>query len=813
MLRLQDDPAYECFYFIADWHMLTTHYDRTDELAAWSRGLVLDWLAAGLDPQKAVIYRQSDLPEVAEMALLLGMTTPLGWLERVPSFKERLRDMAEREVANYGLLGYPVLQAVDIAIVRGELVPVGQDQVAHLELSREIVRRFNGLYGDVLVEPQPLLSETPLIPGSDGRKMSKTLDNYHRACATIPTPCARRVRSFITDPLKVRRGDPGRPEICPVFALHEHFSPLDVDRIEAHVSHGRAGLRRLQDPARRSPDRDVRSLPRTPRGAGVASPGSRTRCSPAGLDRVASRGAGDPRSRALGDGARMTRGAGRADAGASPCDLPVYQGPFRLLADLIVEQKIDVCDVAVATITDRYLAHAADAQRWNLEEATWFLAICAVLLELKVGRLMPRHTEPDEEDILGPSPDLAYARSLELAAFRRVAVELARRLEDEAGYFARDVGPGPGVRPPVPGPHGAARRPRTSPRLAAQLLRPPPTLDLSHVTPDPLHDGRGHHGTGGPDVRRSGTGATFRDLVADCEERIHVVVRFLAILELYREGKVELQQAPTFGEIEVEWTGRVVRADGGPEARTPGPTATPGPSRRCSSCRTSRSPRPCSRRPSTWTVARSRPCATGWRHGCEDRGSGLVLRNIAGGWRLYTHPDTAAVVEQFVLSSRQARLTKAALETLADRRLQAAGHPPPGELGPRRELRRRPAGPGRPRAGRGGGARGGARAGRSCTPPRRDSSSDSGLPSLAALPSLAPAAGVAERRSRRRPSAWRTRRRRTAPTSPDEPLDEPGTNRRTTPPRSLDRAAAARAGPGRVRVAAGVRGAHRGAAG
>ena len=164
--RCRPIPRTTCFFFIADWHMLTTHYDRTDELPGFVEGLVLDWLAAGLDPERAVIYRQSDLPEVAEMALLLGMITPLGWLERVPSFKERLRDMAERDVANFGLLGYPVLQTVDIAIVRGELVPVGEDQVAHLELSREIVRRFNRLYGDVLVEPQPLLSSTPLIPGS-----------------------------------------------------------------------------------------------------------------------------------------------------------------------------------------------------------------------------------------------------------------------------------------------------------------------------------------------------------------------------------------------------------------------------------------------------------------------------------------------------------------------------------------------------------------------------------------------------------------------------------------------------------------------
>ena len=240
MLALQADPAYSCFFFIADWHMLTTHYDRTDELPGFVEGLVLDWLAAGLDPERAVIYRQSDLPEVAEMALLLGMMTPLGWLERVPSFKERLRDMAERDIANYGLLGYPVLQAVDIAIVGGELVPVGEDQVAHLELSREIVRRFNRLYGDVLVEPQPLLSATPLIPGSDGRKMSKSLDNTIGIRDDEATVRAT-VRSFLTDPQKLRKGDPGRPEICPVFALHRKFSPAALERIDATCRTGELG--------------------------------------------------------------------------------------------------------------------------------------------------------------------------------------------------------------------------------------------------------------------------------------------------------------------------------------------------------------------------------------------------------------------------------------------------------------------------------------------------------------------------------------------------------------------------------------------
>ena len=240
MLGLQAEQGHECFFFIADWHMLTTHYDRTDELPGFVEGLVLDWLAAGIDPDRAVVYRQSDLPEVAEMALLLGMITPLGWLERVPSYKERLRDMAERDVANFGLLGYPVLQTVDIALVRGELVPVGEDQVAHLELSREIVRRFNRLYGDVLIEPQPILSASPLIPGSDGRKMSKSLDNFIGVRDDEETIRAK-VRSFVTDPQKQRLGDPGRPEICPIFSLHQRFSPDDVERIDRTCRSGELG--------------------------------------------------------------------------------------------------------------------------------------------------------------------------------------------------------------------------------------------------------------------------------------------------------------------------------------------------------------------------------------------------------------------------------------------------------------------------------------------------------------------------------------------------------------------------------------------
>jgi segregation and condensation protein A len=235
-------------------------------------------------------------------------------------------------------------------------------------------------------------------------------------------------------------------------------------------------------------------------------------------------------------------------------EVPGFEGPFRLLADLILEQKVDVCDVPIATVTDGYLRYAKATDSWNLEEATWFLAICAVLLELKVARLTPRKTELDEEDLLGGSPDLAFARAIELRAFRRVAVEVARRLEDEAGYFTRDVGPGPEYAHLYPDPMEKVTATDLA-ALAAQLLRPPPTLDLSHVTPirftvsDAISAVESH-------LRRmEARQATFRELTADCEDRMEKVVRFLALLELYRDGKVELQQAATFGEIEVEWKG------------------------------------------------------------------------------------------------------------------------------------------------------------------------------------------------------------------------------------------------------------------
>jgi len=239
-------------------------------------------------------------------------------------------------------------------------------------------------------------------------------------------------------------------------------------------------------------------------------------------------------------------------AGAFAVELPVYVGPFKVLADLILDQKIDVCDVSIATVTDRFLAHAKDAERWSLEEATWFLAACAVLLELKVGRLMPRHQTLDEEDLLGVSPDLLYARSLELAAFRRVAVDLARRIEEEARHVPREAGPPPELAHLYPDVMEKVSATDLA-ALAAALMRPPPMLDLSHVTPIRYTMDEAREALRSQ-LDRLGH-ASFRDLVADCDERIQVVVRFLAVLDLYREGKVDLAQAETFGEIRVRWEG------------------------------------------------------------------------------------------------------------------------------------------------------------------------------------------------------------------------------------------------------------------
>ena len=230
-VRLQD--RYECFYMVADVHALTTlSGDEVGSIANDTQEMVLDWLAAGLDPERAVIFVQSHVPEHLVLHGLLSMCTPLGWLMRVPTFKERVRQLGEdEEHVPYGLVGYPVLQTADIIIYKADKVPVGIDQASHVEISREIARRFNRLYGETFPEPQALLTDLPMILGTDGQnKMSKSLDN-HVELAAADEETTQRTMTMVTDPQRARRSDPGRPEVCNVFSLQKVFNPDKVDEI------------------------------------------------------------------------------------------------------------------------------------------------------------------------------------------------------------------------------------------------------------------------------------------------------------------------------------------------------------------------------------------------------------------------------------------------------------------------------------------------------------------------------------------------------------------------------------------------------
>jgi len=290
-IRLQEE--HECLFFAADWHALTTHYDETESIAEITWEMFIDWLASGLDPTRATLFIQSRVPEHAELSLLLGMVTPAGWLERVPTYKEQQQKLADKDLSNYGFLGYPVMQSADILIYRANMVPVGEDQVSHIELTRELARRFNHIYGQepgfedkakaaikklgskkakryeefrtayqekgdadalaagramledtqnlslgdrerlfgylegtrrvILPEPQPLLTSTPRVPGLDGTKMSKSYGNAI-LLREEPAVVTQKIRTMQTDPARVRRGDPGNPEKCPVWGLHQIYS-------------------------------------------------------------------------------------------------------------------------------------------------------------------------------------------------------------------------------------------------------------------------------------------------------------------------------------------------------------------------------------------------------------------------------------------------------------------------------------------------------------------------------------------------------------------------------------------------------------
>ncbi|MGQ0732885.1 MAG: tryptophan--tRNA ligase [Acidobacteriota bacterium] len=238
----QLQARYQCFYFVADWHALTSAYADTRDIVESALDNVADWIGAGIDPERSTLFVQSRVPEHAELYLLLQMVTPIPWLERVPTYKEQIEQLADKDLSSIGFLGYPLLQTADVIIYDADFVPVGDDQVPHLELSREVVRRFNNFYGDVFIEPQPLLTPTPRLPGLDNRKMSKSYGNTIDL-ADDAEAVRKKVRQMYTDPKRVRADIPGTVEGNPVFLYHDAFNPNrdEVEELKARYRAGKVG--------------------------------------------------------------------------------------------------------------------------------------------------------------------------------------------------------------------------------------------------------------------------------------------------------------------------------------------------------------------------------------------------------------------------------------------------------------------------------------------------------------------------------------------------------------------------------------------
>ena len=238
-VNLQDE--YECFYFIADWHALTSDYEDPARIRDYTKEIMIDWLSVGLTPEKSTLFVQSQIKEHAELFLVLGMITPVPWLERNPTYKEQIAEISNKDLSNFGFLGYPILQAADIIMYKPYGVPVGVDQAPHVEITREIARRFNFLYGDVFPEPRVILTETPKILGIDRRKMSKSYNNAI-FLSEAPEQIAAKVSQMITDPQRARRSDPGDPDICNVFTFHKLYTAAgEVAEIDHHCRNAQIG--------------------------------------------------------------------------------------------------------------------------------------------------------------------------------------------------------------------------------------------------------------------------------------------------------------------------------------------------------------------------------------------------------------------------------------------------------------------------------------------------------------------------------------------------------------------------------------------
>jgi tryptophanyl-tRNA synthetase len=336
-LKLQEQ--YHCYFFVADWHALTTDYAAPQGINQNTIEMVMDWLSVGLDPAKAVVFRQSRIKEHAELHLLYSMIVPVPWLERNPTYKDQIKELVGKDLSTYGFLGYPLLQAADITIYKANKVPVGVDQAPHVELTREIVRRFNQVYGQIFPEPEVLLTETQKLPGLDGRKMSKSYGNAVLLSDT-PKEIDQKLSKMITDPARVRRTDPGEPEKCPAFQFHKIYcTPEEI----TEVSQGcrTAGI---AVSTAKNHDQHVVCIGDLGRGAGAAAAGCRRhtgRRQPGG----AAESERDHERSEKGPGTMSTR-----------VETEIFEGPLDLLLHLIKKNEVSITDIPIATITEQYLA-------------------------------------------------------------------------------------------------------------------------------------------------------------------------------------------------------------------------------------------------------------------------------------------------------------------------------------------------------------------------------------------------------------------------------------------------------------------------
>ncbi len=601
-VHLQD--SHECFFMIADWHSLTTDYTDPSEVRGNGLDVATDWLAAGLDPARATLFVQSLVPQHAELHLLLSMIVPVPWLERVPTYKEQQQNLTGKDLSTYGFLGYPLLQAADIIIYKADAVPVGEDQAPHVEITREIVRRFNNLYGDVLPEPQTLLTEAKRIPGTDGRKMSKSYGNaiYLK---DDPETIRQKLKPMVTDPARKRRSDPGDPEVCPVFDLHKAFSPQETrewaaqgcrsagigcldckaklgEHLIARIAHDPPAPAGAGDTPRHGLGRPGRGLEE-----GAPSRGGHHGGRPGGHeDPLRQEVSDEPEKPEAPEGAPTAGGEGRAasDPPAGPervrvpegvestlpedaplISLPLFEGPLDLLLYLIRREKIDIYDIPIAPITKRYMEYLDLMRELNLDLAGEFLVLAATLVHIKSKMLVP--IEPTEaegdEEAVDPREELVR-RLLEFQRYKEAAGILHQQAQIRAAQWTRPET----VLPSFDDAGEEMLEAGLYDLIAAfkELLDRRKAL-IAHEVEDegpPLEERM----TQLLAMIREGESLEFLELFAALESKAEMIVTFLALLELVRLRRVRVYQRGIFGPV------RVFRPVGPPPEGTSAPPAS-----------------------------------------------------------------------------------------------------------------------------------------------------------------------------------------------------------------------------------------------